>query len=113
MTCVMMITRAGGSPKASAVAKSMAFSVRIGSAGNGRLARLVSTIVRADVIRCPGARIEALAAISPSITAATKALDSMYRQAGTALAAADEGPGRVRRCGSALRLATIAVTQGG
>jgi len=57
--------------------------------------------------------MEAFAAVSPSITAATKALDSMYRQAATALTAADERPGRVRRCGTALRFATVAVNQGG
>lgn len=37
----------------------------------------------------------------------------MYRQAGTALAAAGERPGRVRRCGTLLRFATVAVNQGG
>jgi hypothetical protein len=76
-----------------------------------RTARLVSAIVRVDVIRRPGARIEAFAAMSPSITAATRALDSMYRQAGAA--AADERPAGVRRCGTALRFATVAVNQGG
>lgn len=64
-----------------------------------------------DVIRCPDARIEAFAEASHSSKAATKALDSMYRIAGTSEIAIVWPETRAPRGGADLRFATITINQ--
>lgn len=66
----------------------------------------------ADVIRCPDARMEACAEASPSSRAATRALDSMYRIAGTSVTSAAVRPDAgVPRGGTDLRFATVTINQ--